>query len=124
VPVASLMIVGGVILALIFCCTSIPITAPMPLVRDESLNRQLFIASSLMFVFIGIGLLNRNRLAWYLFLACLAFGIAVPLIGFFDKPFLDSIGVEPLIFATVLNTAWGVVLYVGMRSVFNDIREP
>lgn len=117
------MVVGGTIQAAIFCCTQIPITSPLPLIRNESLNRQIFGALALIFVAIGIGLVNRSRIAWYALLACFGIGVAVPLVGIFDKPFLESVGFMPLIFASIINAAWGVGLYIAMRSVFQYVRE-
>lgn len=117
VPLSIFFIFGGMIGVPISCFA--PITGAVPFVTSERLNRLLFVLISMFLAADGIGLLLRNRIAWYAMLAYCCVGAVIPILAAYDSRFREQFGgYEPAVLGTAFNSIIAVGLYLGTRPVF------
>ena len=127
VPLSAFLVLGGIILAVCFWVVHVPITWPFPFVQGATLNRHLFGIVSLACVAIGIGLLFRNRVAWYALLVYLSVGVLLPVVSTLDTRTIASRGSAFPILGSFLNGAIAAGIYFAVRPAFahaNDQRGP
>ncbi len=121
VPLSIFLMLGGVFAAVSVWVVRAPITLPFPLIESDDLNRHLFGSVSLACVAIGIGLILRNRLAWYALLVFLCIGVVLPVISALDARIVAMAGFEYPIFGGLLNAAIGIGIYIALRPAFSDV---
>lgn len=91
IPLGLFFGLGGTVSFVMFAFSLVPITGPFPFVRSMELNRLIFCVIAIGCVAIGIGLLFRQRAAWYGFFAYIAVGEMLRWSSLFD-PEVWSIG--------------------------------
>ncbi len=122
VPLSVFLVLCGMILAALAWVVRVSITSPFPFVESEALNRHLFGIASVACVGIGVGLLFRNRFAWYALLVYLSFGALLPAISALDATAVAMRGFAFPILGSLLNGAIGVFLYFVLRPAFGDAK--
>jgi len=122
-PLSIFLVLGGTILAALAWVVRVPIALPFPFVESEALNRHLFGIASLACVGIGVGLLFRNRVAWYALLVYLGVGMFLPAISALDAKAVALGGNAFPVLGTLLNGALGIGLYFALRPAFVDAKR-
>ena len=121
VPLSTLFMLGGVFAAVLAWVVRVPITSPFPFIESDDLNRYLLGIVGLVCVVIGIGLIFRNRVAWYGLLVFLCVGVVLPVISAFDARIVAMAGFEYPILGGLLNAVIGIGIYIALRPAFSDV---
>lgn len=122
VPLSVLLMLGGMISATLAWVVRAPITSPFPFIESEALNRHLFGIAGLACVGIGVGLLFRNRVAWYALLAYVGCAVLLLAVSVLDARIVASRGLAFPILGSLINAAIGVGLYFALRPAFVDAK--
>ena len=120
-PLAAILVVGGVVL--VICSVIAPITSPFPFVRSERLNRVIFGMLSIYCIGMGIGLLFRSRIAWCGLLASMGVAAVLPVLTPWDERIFERNGYWPAIVGVLLNGVAGVGIYYAIRPVFDSRKQ-
>ncbi|MBS0265820.1 MAG: hypothetical protein JSS02_28070, partial [Planctomycetes bacterium] len=120
--ISVFFILGGLMFAVFGLCLVMPITSPFPFVESDMLNRQLLGIASLVTVGIGVGLLFRNRFAWYALLVYLGSGVLIPVASAWDAKKVAAWGYLFPILGSLINGVVGVGLFVALRPAFSSAR--
>jgi uncharacterized membrane protein len=117
-PLSIFLMLAGTILAVCFWVVRIAITSPLPFVESEMLNRHAFGFVSLACVIIGLGLMVRNRFAWYALLVYLAIAVVIPAMLVFDTRSVAHQGVAFPIVGSLMNGCVSIGIYLALRPAF------
>jgi hypothetical protein len=117
-PLSIFLVLAGTTLAVCFWVARVRITSPFPFVESEVLNRHAFGLVSLACVIIGLGLMVRNRFAWYALLVYLVIGVVIPAMLVFDARSVARQGVAFPIVSSIINGCIGIGIYFALRPAF------
>jgi hypothetical protein len=117
-PLSIFLVLAGTTLAVCSWIVRVPITSPFPFVESEVVNRHAFGLVGLACVIIGLGLMVRNRFAWYGLIVYLVIGVVIPAMLFFDAQSVTRLGLAFPIISIIMNSCIGIGIYFALRPAF------